>query len=673
MVSIWTNIWEDIKRRKKRLRTFQEEESYSWQYLMALLLSFGDAKKANYMVVSGCLCAIDTEMAFRRAVQYLQDRGCVPGLFSVLHRKNDLSCLDANVIETINRIQESSAEQVVKDIFDIFSLLSTPSRFQQSPRPVGVQPTIISKWYREIVEYTRRYKDFLTSQEDKTALWWKIFQFHERWEKIQNLLKEKRTNVTHAEVFATCEQKLQNFFRENPDMTDDFALSQTDNTGLTYETTRSFHFKLYESLKSHAGEPRVILFLEEQAKSGVVIAQLALGVIHEQGFAGTDPDLKKAAEYYKMALDQDNPEGLCAFAWFCKHGKGGVIKNEIEAFKLFKRAADQEPGLDEAQYVVGRDYYERRKYKEAAYYCEKAAKQGYAPALNVLACSFEELAKQSRKDEEKEDYKRKAFENYKRAEKQGFSFALEALGKCYAFGIGVEKNDVEKNRYYQLVFEKYKELANLGVSWAQLRVAKFYKEGRWYEHGRNDPSPPDLVQAKEFLTRAARNDYHQAMFELSKIASTLEEHLKWLEKAAFRGNFFAQFDFAKELIQISQKGSFLASNSESNRVMIASIESALKCLAIHYYEKSADNDFLPAIKALIPYCERGESGANLTELVKKVEECSSQEQRSPMQTSQERDRSRAIPQRQASDRVPVLGGVTYKLNKKRYLNYFANI
>ena len=75
-----------------------------------------------------------------------------------------------------------------------------------------------------------------------------------------------------------------------------------------------------------------------------------------EGRGGLPKDEREAARLYKLAADQGNAFAQSELAAFYKHGRGGLAKDEREAARLFKLAADQ--GNAFAQFDLGVFYRE---------------------------------------------------------------------------------------------------------------------------------------------------------------------------------------------------------------------------------------------------------------------------------------------------------------------------
>ena len=80
-------------------------------------------------------------------------------------------------------------------------------------------------------------------------------------------------------------------------------------------------------------------------------AQFNLGLLHETGRGGLARNEQEAARLYRLAADQDNPQAQNNLGVFNAAGRGGLSKNDLEAARLYRLAADQ--GNTSAQANLG--------------------------------------------------------------------------------------------------------------------------------------------------------------------------------------------------------------------------------------------------------------------------------------------------------------------------------
>ncbi|MGC2223810.1 MAG: sel1 repeat family protein, partial [Methylocella sp.] len=66
-----------------------------------------------------------------------------------------------------------------------------------------------------------------------------------------------------------------------------------------------------------------------------------LGIFYSEGNGGLPKDDREAARLYKLAADQGNADGQVHLGIFYSEGRGGLPKDDREAARLYKLAADQ--------------------------------------------------------------------------------------------------------------------------------------------------------------------------------------------------------------------------------------------------------------------------------------------------------------------------------------------
>lgn len=135
--------------------------------------------------------------------------------------------------------------------------------------------------------------------------------------------------------------------------------------------------ELCDSRNSFYDLDRGINLLSEAAKCNNYTAANYLGHIYEDGFM-VPQDIDKAIEYYKIAVEQDNPKAQYNLGRLLIDGLFGVPKDEKLAIDLFERAAQQ--GTLDAMEKLGICAYEGKgmpvDMKRARMLFEKCAREG---------------------------------------------------------------------------------------------------------------------------------------------------------------------------------------------------------------------------------------------------------------------------------------------------------
>ena len=237
--------------------------------------------------------------------------------------------------------------------------------------------------------------------------------------------------------------------------------------------------------------------------------------LFDEGWPWTDEDLQMdktiAVKLRKRAegliRQKDERGGFLAYmdatlfndadAMFCvgeclRSGKG-VTKNETEAVKWYRKAAEQ--GNVHAQNRLGFSYLKG----------------------NGVAKNATEAVKWLRKVAE-----------------QGDAVAQNALGYCHEQGNGVAKN-------YEEALKWYRKAAGQGNVYAQRSLGYYYLIGR--------SVVKDHVEAVKWFRKAAEQGHAQAQYDLGcryangeGVAKDMKEAVKWYRKAAEQGNANAQYN-----------------------------------------------------------------------------------------------------------------------------------
>jgi TPR repeat protein len=148
-------------------------------------------------------------------------------------------------------------------------------------------------------------------------------------------------------------------------------------------------YELANMLANGRGMPRdmeaAIIWGRKAAAQGYAPAQLSLG----RGLIGSveQERKKEAMDFLQMAVDQGNIEAVLFLATVIGKGDFGLPKDETRAEQLLLPWAEK--GNADCQFVLaalyqhGETFAERRG--EARVWLQKAADQGHARALEILA------------------------------------------------------------------------------------------------------------------------------------------------------------------------------------------------------------------------------------------------------------------------------------------------
>ena len=286
--------------------------------------------------------------------------------------------------------------------------------------------------------------------------------------------------------------------------------------------------------------------LVEKAEKGDVIAQHNLGVMYASG-RGVTKDEVEAVKWYRKAADQGYAKAQYNLGLMYDNGRG-VAKDEVEAVKWFRKAADQ--GFAHAQNNLGYMYANGRgvaKDKvEAVKWFRKAADQGDAGAQYNLGWMYAN-GQGVAKDEVE------AVKWYRKAADQGHAFGQLYLGDMYANGQGVAKDEVEAVKWYR-------KAADQGHAFGQVNLGNMYRTGQGVAK--------DEVEAMKWYRKAADQGNAPAQVNLGLmyangqgVAKDEVEAYKWWLLAGAQGN-----EFAKENIPLIERDLTAAQRAEGQRL-----------------------------------------------------------------------------------------------------------
>lgn len=187
--------------------------------------------------------------------------------------------------------------------------------------------------------------------------------------------------------------------------------------------------------------------LENLANQGDVVAQVNLGVMYNQG--------------------------------------NRVVKDDVKAFELFKKAAEQ--GNAYAQYNLGVSYDTgrgvRQDYAKAVEWFQKSAEQGNSGGEYYLGIMYSDGKGVN------QDYA-KAVDLYRKAANKGDADAQINLGEMYSNGKGTRQD-------YAKAVEWFQKSAIQGNAYAQYNLGVMYFNG--------EGTRQDYVKAKEWYGKACDN------------------------------------------------------------------------------------------------------------------------------------------------------------------------
>ena len=180
-------------------------------------------------------------------------------------------------------------------------------------------------------------------------------------------------------------------------------------------------------------------------------------------------DIKTQIEFFNVTKKTASEGDVKAqFDLGCCYSTGvGVEKNQQEAFKWWKKAAEQDRECAQklgALYFFGL-FNVKKDIREVVKWWKKAAEQGDVNAQCGLGFCYEKGIYGLEKNQQE------AVKWYRKAAEQGDSSAQFNLGRYYSLGYGTEKNQQEAVKWYRKAAEQ-------GHSSAQLALGLSYYSGR---------------------------------------------------------------------------------------------------------------------------------------------------------------------------------------------------
>ena len=273
-------------------------------------------------------------------------------------------------------------------------------------------------------------------------------------------------------------------------------------------------------------DPKLLADIRAKAETGDAQSQNELGRAFLRGSLGVAKDEVEAVKWFRKAAEQNLVEAQVNLGCCCGTG-AGVVKDEVEAVKWYRKAAKQNyapaQGLLGASYAYGHGVAE--DYPEAVKWYRKAAEQNDAGAQHSLGNCYANGQGVAKNQAE-------AVKWYRKAAEQNFASAQGSLGTCYADGQGVEKNEAEAVKWYRKAAEQ------------NLPAAKFCL-GFCYANGQGVAK--DETEAVKWFRKAAEQNDAQAQYNLGicydngqGVAKDEAEAVKWFRKAAEQNFALAQ-------------------------------------------------------------------------------------------------------------------------------------
>jgi TPR repeat protein len=272
---------------------------------------------------------------------------------------------------------------------------------------------------------------------------------------------------------------------------------------------------------------RLVADIRVKAEKGDPQSQYQLGHAFSAGRLGLAKDEAEAVRWFRKAAEENHALAQFNLAVCYENGQG-VAKDEVEAVKWYRKAAEQDYPF--AQFILGSRYENghgvAKDCVEAVNWYRKAAVQNCAEAQCCLGVCYESGQGVVKDYVEAVKWLRKAAE-------QGYVLAQNNLGVCYAKGQGVVKDETEAVKWYRKAAEQ-------NLAEAQ------YSLGNWYALGQGVVK--DEAEAVKWFRKAAEQNYAKAQCVLGVayyggqgVAKDEVEAVKWFRKAAAQNCAEAQW------------------------------------------------------------------------------------------------------------------------------------
>ena len=284
---------------------------------------------------------------------------------------------------------------------------------------------------------------------------------------------------------------------------------------------------------------KLLVEVRAKAEKGDAQSQRELGVIFARGRLGMAKDEVEAVKWFRKAADQNLTEAQDDLG-FCYETGRGVAQDYVEAVKWLRQAAEQNHAL--AQASLGFFYYKgqgvAQDHVEAVKWFRKAAEQNLAPAQYTLGFCYYNGQGVA------QDYV-EAVKWYRKAAEQNNAVGQYTLGYCYDNGLGVAKDYEEAKKWYVKAAKQGDTNAQNNLAWliASTNEVPAHDDWTWEEINQiaHNPTRLEAIKAKAETGDAA------AQYILGRLYDQYNDHTdatKWYRRAAVQGNAHAQYSLS---------------------------------------------------------------------------------------------------------------------------------
>ncbi|CAO5681393.1 MAG: hypothetical protein HEEMFOPI_01493 [Holosporales bacterium] len=563
-----------------------DENISGHQYIMSLLLSFGDAKIDNFRIDGKNLIAIDTEMAFRKPVRNHDERGAVFGNYCFLFR-TDFN--RRNIPDTVKFWLEEiwkgvNVENEMKAIFyQIFGNAEQQKQFEDEKT---------KKIYLMINEYKKRYdcfNKFFENEYNRENLFIYFVKFYLNLNSIYEKITENEGHeITYFDLLVEYDSNLASSAIRSEGSSDHSAITKEEDIGLVNVSDFDYKYRIYRNYlhlinKKIENTSQWYSFLKDFPD--VIVANRLQGLLEET-------NKEESLSFYEKILEKYRNDAEFLYKYGCLLSRNNEETRKISnaSRSLLKQSADL--GLDLAQFeyaeLLWKDFEKLDKYQidefisivnESLKYYRESVKSGlhfmqarYAEICLTLISEYPNPYDQFISEEDVFKYLSKAFDQepyiylhniadlYRtikdedvkiKIENKLFEIAAKFLGKEITESESVQtivqlikdntssspkkNNNVDDATYQKLLYEQkcVETDAKKGNPFAAFHC------GMILNTFGND------IGAIDFLKIAAESGISRAQVELALCELKLQdkapqEALDWLEKSANQKNLKAQ-------------------------------------------------------------------------------------------------------------------------------------
>ena len=535
-------------------------ESLSWQFILSLILGYGDAKDENYRVVERGsqkdLVSFDLEMILNKPVIYRKGRGGCPGVINTLFCKEKF--MDHEVNETVVDFFKEKKEKtdLSAALKDMFSIISSEGRIEGESFP--------AQFYNKMID-----QDHIKNSYSKEQLFMLTLQVYHYWKLIEEQIAESKPTPTHRNLLEIYSKDLERYYERVKNEDEHHITHEGRDEKLEPVTDVKFYEDIFYKMSKRMGEKDCEWLQKVQqernkrevsAVAQLMLAQYFYGKYCEGKAFDNNYCRNKAMSYLKQAktwielasdfIGDPKPGNIEALNIY------GVIYNgQRPNQKKFQQMIEiANKGNVDMQSQVAEMFYADGKYEEAVHYWQKASKKLRTKSLcNLGMCYYEgQVAEKNgipniimaayyfqtaaAKGSKEAQYNlgvcdariNNELNTIEQNAKLGCAKAQFALGFCYREGVGVTQN-------YQTAFGWYQKAAERKHANAQYELGKCYYEGKVVKQ--------DYEKALAWYEKAADQGLAAAQYNLGcchergeVVKQDHDEAFKWYKKAAEHGH-----------------------------------------------------------------------------------------------------------------------------------------